>query len=93
VAGIATFKTAEAIREAVRLVPRDRLLVETDSPFLAPVPLRGKRNEPAHVVHVAAKVAEVWGCTVDEVAAATTQNARRLFRLPAFEPAARRSRS
>ena len=61
VAGIVTFKTAGEIREAVRLVPRDRLLVETDSPFLAPVPFRGKRNEPAHVVHVASKVAEVWG--------------------------------
>lgn len=81
VAGIATFKTAEPIREAVRLVPRDRLLVETDSPFLAPVPLRGKRNEPANVVHVAAKVAEVWGIRLEEVAALTTANARRLFRL------------
>jgi TatD DNase family protein len=82
VAGIATFKTAVAIREAVAIVPRDRLLVETDSPFLAPVPLRGKRNEPANVVHVAAKVAEVWGLPVEEVAALTTANARRLFGLP-----------
>ena len=82
VAGIATFKTAEAIREAVRLVPHDRLLVETDSPFLAPVPLRGKRNEPANVVHVAAKVAEVWGLPAEAVAALTTANARRLFGLP-----------
>ncbi len=82
VAGIATFRTAEAIREAVRLVPRDRLLVETDSPFLAPVPLRGQRNEPANVALVAAKVAEVWGLPVEEVAALTTANARRLFRLP-----------
>jgi TatD DNase family protein len=81
VAGIVTFKTADEIREAVRLVPRDRLLVETDSPFLAPVPFRGKRNEPAHVVHVASKVAELWGTTVDEVAAATTANVKRLFRL------------
>jgi TatD DNase family protein len=82
VAGIATFKTAEPIREAIRLVPRDRLLVETDSPFLAPVPLRGKRNEPANVAHVAAKVAEVWGIPLEEVARLTTGNARRLFRLP-----------
>lgn len=82
VAGIATFKTAEPIREAIRLVPRDRLLVETDSPFLAPVPLRGKRNEPANVALVAAKVAEVWGIPIDEVAARTSANARRLFRLP-----------
>jgi len=82
VAGIATFKTAEPIRQAIRLVPHDRLLVETDSPFLAPVPLRGKRNEPANVAHVAAKVAEVWGIPLEEVAALTTANARRLFRLP-----------
>jgi TatD DNase family protein len=82
VAGIATFKTAAAIRQAIQQVPHDRLLVETDSPFLAPVPLRGQRNEPANVVHVAAKVAEVWGLAVEEVAALTTANARRLFRLP-----------
>jgi TatD DNase family protein len=82
VAGIVTFKTAEPIREAVRLVPRDRLLVETDSPFLAPIPLRGRRNEPANVVYTAAKVAEVWGLPVEEVAALTSANARRLFRLP-----------
>lgn len=81
VAGIVTFRTADAIREAVRNIPRDRLLVETDSPFLAPVPFRGKRNEPAHVVHVARKVAEIWGTTVDEVALRTSANARRLFRL------------
>ena len=82
VAGIATFKTAGAIREAIRLVPQDRLLVETDSPFLAPVPLRGRRNEPANVVHVARTVAEVWGLPIEAVAALTTANARRLFRLP-----------
>lgn len=82
VAGVVTFKTAEAIREAVRIVPRDRLLVETDCPFLAPIPYRGKRNEPAYVVETARKVAEVWGATLEDVAAATTANARRLFRLP-----------
>ncbi len=81
VAGVVTFKTADAIREAVRIVPRDRLLVETDSPFLAPVPFRGKRNEPAYVVKTAEKVAELWGATLDEVAAATTANVRRLFRI------------
>ncbi len=82
VAGIVTFKTAEPIREAVRLVPRDRLLVETDSPYLAPVPFRGKRNEPAHVVETARRVAELWGATPEEVARVTGENARRLFRLP-----------
>jgi TatD DNase family protein len=81
VAGIVTFKTAEAIREAVRIVPRDRLMIETDSPFLAPIPFRGKRNEPAHVAETARKVAEVWGVPVEEVGEVTTENTRRLFRL------------
>jgi TatD DNase family protein len=81
VAGVVTFKAAEAIREAVRIVPRDRLLVETDCPFLAPVPYRGKRNEPAYVVETARKVAELWGAPLDEVARVTTENARRLFRV------------
>ena len=80
-AGIVTFRTAEPIREAVRIVPRDRLLVETDSPYLAPIPFRGKRNEPAHVVETAKKVAELWGATAEEVARVTRENARRLFRL------------
>ncbi len=82
VAGVVTFKTAEPIREAIRIVPRDRLLVETDAPFLAPIPHRGKRNEPAWVAETAKKVAEVWGTTLDEVGEATTANVRRLFRLP-----------
>ncbi len=81
VAGVVTFKTADAIREAVKIVPRDRLLVETDCPFLAPIPHRGRRNEPAYVVETAKKVAELWGTTLDEVAGATTENARRLFRI------------
>ena len=82
VAGIVTFKTAGAIREAIKLVPDDRLLVETDSPYLAPIPHRGKRNEPAHVRLVAEKVAEVRGQPLERVAAFTTENTRRLFRLP-----------
>jgi TatD DNase family protein len=81
VAGIVTFKTAEPIREAVRLVPDDRLMVETDSPFLAPIPFRGKRNEPAHVALVAARVAEVRGQSLARVAEFTTENTRRLFGL------------
>jgi TatD DNase family protein len=83
VAGVVTFKTADAIRDAVRIVPRDRLLVETDCPFLAPIPYRGKRNEPAYVVETARKVAELWGTSLDEVARSTTENVRRLLRLPA----------
>jgi TatD DNase family protein len=82
VAGVVTFRNAEALREAVRRIPRDRLLVETDSPYLAPVPFRGKRNEPAHVAEVARAVAGLWGVAPEEAARVTGDNARRLFRLP-----------
>ncbi|MFN3075429.1 MAG: TatD family hydrolase [Alphaproteobacteria bacterium] len=77
--GIVTFKPADGLREIVRTLPLDRLLVETDAPFLAPIPKRGKRNEPAFVVHTAAKVAEVKGVGTDELAAITTANFLRLF--------------
>lgn len=77
--GIVTYKKTDALQEAVRFIPLDRLMVETDSPFLAPVPHRGKKNEPAWVVEVARKVAELKGVPLDEVAEATTQNAARLF--------------
>lgn len=79
--GIVTFRNAEELREAARITPADRLLIETDAPFLAPVPMRGKRNEPAFVLHTAALLAEVRGETLDDVARATAENARRLFRL------------
>jgi TatD DNase family protein len=74
----------DAIREVARRVPADRFLVETDSPYLTPHPLRGKlhRNEPAHVALVASRLAELRGCSAEEVAAQTTANARALFRLP-----------
>jgi TatD DNase family protein len=81
VAGVLTFKTAEDLRDAVKRAPRDRLLVETDCPFLAPIPYRGKRNEPAYVARTAEKVAELWGLSVDEVGEITTANAERFFRL------------
>jgi TatD DNase family protein len=81
VAGIVTFKNADALRDAVRFVPADRLLIETDAPFLAPVPHRGKRNEPARVRLVAEAVARTRGEPFAAVAAATSANARRLFRL------------
>ncbi|MEX1155234.1 TatD family hydrolase [Parvibaculum sp.] len=77
--GILTFKTAEELRATAAKVPMDRLLVETDAPYLAPVPKRGKRNEPAFVVHTAAKLAEVKGVTAAELAEATTANFLRLF--------------
>lgn len=81
VSGVVTYRTATALREAVSRVPRDRLLVETDCPFLAPVPHRGKRNEPAYVARTAEQVAELWGVPVDEVGELTSANVRRLFRL------------
>jgi len=77
--GPLTFKNAAKLPDIVREAPRDKLLIETDSPYLAPVPLRGMRNEPAYVVHVAAKIAEIRGETVEEVAHYTTENARRLY--------------
>ena len=83
ISGIVTFKTAEPLREAVRAIPLDRLLIETDSPFLTPIPFRGRRNEPAHVQYVAQRIAEVKGVTPDEVAAAASANTERLFRLGA----------
>jgi TatD DNase family protein len=79
-AGIVTFPKAEELREVARLVPLDRLLIETDSPFLAPVPHRGSRNEPARVVHVAEAVAGARRMRVEEVAAATHENFVRLFK-------------
>ena len=78
-AGILTFKNSEALREIARDVPLDRLLVETDAPYLAPVPRRGKRNEPAWVVHTAAVLAEIKGVAPDVLAAATTRNFFDLF--------------
>ena len=78
-AGIVTFPRANELREVARLVPLDRLLIETDSPFLAPVPHRGKRNEPAHVVRVADAIAAARGVTADAVAGAALENFRRLF--------------
>jgi TatD DNase family protein len=80
-AGMLTYKNAEALRQVAAGVPLDRLLVETDSPYLAPVPMRGKRNEPAHVVHTAACLAGVLGVAPEVVAEHTTRNARALFGL------------
>ena len=78
-AGIVTFPRAEELREAARLVPADRFLVETDSPYLAPVPHRGKRNEPAFVAKVVGTLAEVRGTTPGDVAARTTGNFAAVF--------------
>lgn len=78
--GIVTFKNAESLREVARRMPLDRLLVETDSPYLAPVPYRGKPNEPRYVREVAEFVAEVKGLSFEALAEATTENFYRLFR-------------
>ena len=77
--GIVTFNKAEELRETARAVPLERILVETDAPYLAPAPKRGKRNEPAFVAHTAAKVAELKGVSAAEIARATTDNFFRLF--------------
>ncbi len=79
VSGIATFKNSAALREVIGTVPLERLLVETDAPFLAPVPQRGKTNEPAFVVHTANMLAELKSVSPDGLAAATTENFFRLF--------------
>ncbi|MBX7072555.1 MAG: TatD family hydrolase [Pirellulales bacterium] len=81
-AGMLTFKKSQELRAVATEIPADRLLVETDSPYLSPEPFRGKRNEPAHVVHTAARLAEARSTSVEVIARITTANARRLFRLP-----------
>lgn len=78
--GIVTFKNARTVQEVAAWAPLDRILVETDSPYLAPVPLRGKPCEPAFIVHTARRVAELRGTTLEVLAAATTANAERRFR-------------
>ena len=79
--GTVTFSNAETLRDVVKRAPADRLLLETDAPFLAPVPYRGKTNEPAFVLHTAKKVAELRGESLESVAATTTANALALFRI------------
>jgi TatD DNase family protein len=81
ISGIVTYPKAENVRAAARMVPLERLLIETDAPWLAPHPMRGKRNEPALIVHTATKLAELRGLGFDEFAALTTSNARRFLAL------------
>jgi TatD DNase family protein len=81
ISGIATFRTAAELREAAKLVPLDRLLIETDAPYLAPIPFRGKRNEPAYVAKTAEMLADVKGVTPEELGRITAENARRFFGL------------
>ena len=77
--GPVTFKGSEELRRVVEMCPMDRLLIETDCPYMAPVPFRGKRNEPAYVTYIAAEIARIKGVSVEMVAEATTRNARGLF--------------
>jgi TatD DNase family protein len=79
--GIVTFRKAEELREIAKEVPLDRLLIETDCPYLAPVPHRGKRNEPAYVVEVARCIAEIRGLKTEEIALTTTENFRRFLKI------------
>ena len=80
--GIVTFKNvSESLKEVVRNVPLDRFMIETDSPYLAPEPERGKENEPAFVEHIARGIAEIRGVSYDEVARVTTENARKFFNI------------
>ena len=78
--GIVTFKNAVALKEVAKQIPLDRILIETDSPYLAPIPYRGKTNQPSYVKHVAEEVARLRGITFEEVASATTENFFRLFK-------------
>ena len=82
--GIVTFRTAETLRDCARKLPHDRVLIETDTPFLAPVPYRGRDNEPAYVIKIAELLASLWNVPLQEVAEATTANFERAFgvRLP-----------
>jgi TatD DNase family protein len=79
--GIVTFKNAQKLKDVARRVPLDRLLIETDSPYLAPVPFRGKRNQPAYVAHVAAEIARLREVPIETIAAATSTNFFKLFRI------------
>jgi len=79
ISGIVSYRNTDALQEAVRFAPLDRLLVETDSPYLAPVPYRGKKNQPAYVAEVAKKVAELRAMAVEEVALSTSRNSAALF--------------
>jgi TatD DNase family protein len=84
--GVLTFPKSDALREAARVVPENRIVVETDCPYLAPVPFRGKRNEPSYLPHTVRKLAELRGVTEDRMARATTNNFEELFGLRAPKP-------
>jgi TatD DNase family protein len=80
--GTITFKNAKSLQEVVRSIPLDRILLETDSPFLTPMPFRGKRNEPSYVRYIAEKIAKIKKLDLEEVASVTSQNVKTLFQIP-----------
>ena len=86
ISGIATFKKAEDLRDIIKTVPLDRLLVETDAPYLAPIPYRGQRNEPCLVIHTAQAIANIKQITLEEIASQTTQNFFALFKKAQTQP-------
>jgi TatD DNase family protein len=77
--GIVTFRSAESLREVAKALPHDMVLIETDTPYLAPVPFRGRDNEPAYVIKIAELLAKLWDVPLERVAEATTQNFERVF--------------
>ncbi|MDE2180636.1 MAG: TatD family hydrolase, partial [candidate division NC10 bacterium] len=85
IAGPVTYPKNETLREIVRKAKMDRLVLETDCPYLPPQAFRGQRNEPAHLLHTAQEIAGLLGMRLDELGRLTTENARRLFRLPPLE--------
>ena len=80
IGGVLTFKKA-SIAQTVKEIPLERILLETDAPYLTPVPFRGKRNESAYIPHIAEKLAQIKECSIEEIAATTTSNAEKLFRI------------
>ena len=79
VGGIVTFKNAKDLQETVKIIPLEKILLETDAPYLAPVPYRGKINSPKYLKYIAEKIAEIKGITIEEVKKQTTVNAKRIF--------------
>ena len=80
--GVLTFKNARKALEVAAGIPRDRIVIETDCPYMAPVPFRGKRNDPGKVRYMAAKLGEIWGVSTEEAARITLENGKRLYRIP-----------
>ena len=81
IGGVITFKNAKKLPDVVKMLPEDKILLETDAPYLTPTPFRGKRNEPSYVIHTARRIADLTGHSIDEVYTTTYNNACRLFNL------------